>query len=135
MRESGGNVAAAGPRYRLAVPWVPLLPSDEVAPGAVAAVELAGIELVVWRASDGTPAVCDARCPHQWSHLAGAGAVDGDELVCLSHHWRFDAEGRGSKLNVKGRRDPKGDLLAFPCRERDGRLEALLPSGEADGPA
>ena len=111
--------------------WRRILRSDRLAPGAVAAVADAEPELVVWRSESGRAAVCDARCPHQWSHLAGAGAVDGEELVCLSHFWRFDADGHGTKLNVKGRRDPKGDVVAHPTREVDGWIEAHLPDGSA----
>lgn len=114
------------------MPWRDLIGSADVGPAAVVGVDIGGSELVVWRAVDGRPTVCEARCPHQWSHLAAEGAVDGDELVCLTHHWRFGPDGRGSKLNVKGRRDPKGDLLVFACRERDGRIEVELtePVGE-----
>jgi phenylpropionate dioxygenase-like ring-hydroxylating dioxygenase large terminal subunit len=108
------------------MPWRDVIASAQVAPAAVVGVEVGGAELVVWRAVDGRVTVCDARCPHQWSHLAAEGAVDGDELVCLSHHWRFDAEGRGSKVNVKGRRDAKGDVAVFACRERDGRIEVEM---------
>ena len=83
-------------------------------------------DLVVWRTADGQPCVVDARCPHQWSHLAAEGIVDGDELVCTAHFWRFDTRGRGSKLTVAGRRDPKADVDVFECRESDGAVWALV---------
>ena len=81
-------------------------------------------ELVVWRAFDGTPCVMDARCPHQWSHLAAEGFVDGDEVVCTSHFWRFAVDGTGTKLNVLGRRDAKADIAVLACEERDGSIWA-----------
>lgn len=111
------------------MPWVPLVVAAAVAPGGVTAVDAGGLELVVWRTRSGVAAVCDARCPHQWSHLAEVGAVDGDELVCTTHFWRFDLEGGGTKLNVKGRRDQKGPIASVECRERNGRIEAWLPAG------
>lgn len=120
--------------------WIVLCRSDEVPSGGILAVEHGHRDLVVWRTFDGRPVVCDARCPHQWSHLGADGVVDGDELVCSAHFWRFDVEGRGTKLNVKGRRDPKSDVAVWACREVDGRLEALLdeapgaPDGTAAGP-
>jgi vanillate O-demethylase monooxygenase subunit len=107
--------------------WVDVLGATEVAPAEVAAVEVGDVEVAVWRTAEGVLAACDARCPHQWSHLAGAGVVDGDELVCLSHFWRFDTEGHGSKVSVKGRRDPKGDVVSYAVREVDGRIELRLP--------
>ncbi|MEZ5143904.1 MAG: Rieske 2Fe-2S domain-containing protein [Acidimicrobiales bacterium] len=108
--------------------WVSLLPSAEVGPGEIRAVVPAGREVVVWRAADGRLSVCDARCPHQWSHLEAEGVVDGDELVCTAHFWRFDVDGHGTKLSVKGRRDEKADLMTYPCRECDGVIEADLPT-------
>ena len=108
-----------------------MLASDDVAPGSAAPVEVGDDELVVWRTASGVLAACDARCPHQWSHLAGAGVVDGEELVCLSHFWRFDTEGHGSKTAMNGRRDPKGDVATFAVREVDGRIEVLVPGPQA----
>jgi phenylpropionate dioxygenase-like ring-hydroxylating dioxygenase large terminal subunit len=92
-------------------------------------VDAAGLELVLWRDVDGRPCVMDARCPHQWSHLAAEGVVDGWELVCTAHFWRFDTRGVGSKVNVRGRRDAKADARTYPCREVDGRVQADLSAG------
>lgn len=96
-----------------------------VAPGEVVADD--EHDVVAWRTASGRLCVSDSRCPHQWSHLAAEGAVDGEELVCTSHFWRFDVEGRGSKLAMSGRRDPKADLEVFPCRDGGGEVWALLP--------
>jgi phenylpropionate dioxygenase-like ring-hydroxylating dioxygenase large terminal subunit len=74
-------------------------------------------------------AACDSRCPHQGSDLAHEGVVDGDELVCLTHFWRFDTEGHASKLSMTGRRDPKGDIAGLGVRERDGRIEVRVDDG------
>ena len=109
------------------MPWTDLVAADAVAPGAVVPVEVGAYELVVWRTAAGAPVVCDARCPHQWSHLGVVGAVEGDELVCLSHFWRFDPTGRGSKLAMSGRRDPKSDVATYWTRETEGRIWADLP--------
>ena len=106
--------------------WIDLTAAADVEPGQVVAAEVGEQDLVVWRSFDGTPCVMEARCPHEWSHLAAEGVVDGDEIVCTAHFWRFDQRGTGVKLNVKGRRDPKADIEVFACRERDGRIEARL---------
>ena len=100
--------------------WVRVSDADaarNLAPGSVVDAVLDERDLVIWRTIDGRPCVMEARCPHQWSHLAGEGAVDGDELVCLAHFWRFTTEGEGWKVNVGGRRDRKGDIETLPCRE------------------
>ena len=114
--------------------WVPLHEAGAVAPGAVLAAEVGDLDLVVWRDFDGRPVVMDARCPHQWSHLEAEGVIDGDEIVCTAHFWRFDVEGHGTKLNIKGRRDEKSDIVTYPVRERDGMIEALLPGTSLPNP-
>lgn len=101
--------------------------SDAVPPGAVRAVELEGVgRVAVWRTDDGAVSLLDDRCPHQWSSLAIAGDVEGCELVCTSHGWRFTVDGRASKRSILGRRDDKGTTVAWPVRESDGWIEAEL---------
>lgn len=109
------------------MPWVPLEDLAPPEPGDAAGVDVGDEELVVWRTASGHLCAMDARCPHQWSYLGAEGFVDGEELVCAAHHWRFGVDGRGSKRNVFGRRDPKADIAVFPVRVRDGRVEVELP--------
>ena len=49
--------------------------------------------------------------------------MHGEDLVCLSHFWRFDLAGCGVKLAMNGRRDVKSDIDCFSVRERDGMIE------------
>ena len=103
--------------------WEPLVGAAAVAPGEIVEATIGDRDLVVWRTVSGEPCVMEARCPHQWSHLGAEGVVDGDEIVCLTHLWRFRTDGSGWKVNVNGRRDRKGDTEAFTCREHDGTIE------------
>ena len=104
--------------------WTAVASSGEVAPGEVVEATLAGADVVVWRAESGVPCVMEARCPHQWSHLGDAGAVAGEEIVCLTHFWTFSTDGSGWKENLDGRRDRKGDIEVYPCRESEGEILA-----------
>ncbi len=106
--------------------WVEV--ADAVAAGQIVDAAHGERDLVVWRTLDGEPCVMEARCPHQWSHLGAEGVVDGPEIVCAAHFWRFDTAGRGTKVGMTGRRDPKADIAVFTCREVDGRIEADLPT-------
>jgi phenylpropionate dioxygenase-like ring-hydroxylating dioxygenase large terminal subunit len=110
--------------------WVAVLDSGDLRPGQVESIDLGERELVAWRSAQGQVSVMDARCPHQWSHLAAEGVVDGDELVCTAHFWRFDGQGTGSKVSIKGRRDPKADVEIIPSRESDRRVEIALSTIE-----
>ncbi len=100
--------------------------SERLASGQIVTVDREDGDIVVWRTTAGKVVACDARCPHQWSHLGTAGAVDGEEIVCLSHFWRFDQEGTGSKLSAAGRRDEKSSIRTFAVRENEGRLEIAV---------
>jgi nitrite reductase/ring-hydroxylating ferredoxin subunit len=106
--------------------WLDVMSADDLAPGQVATVERETGDIVVWRTASGQVVACDARCPHQWAHLGSAGAVDGEELVCLSHFWRFDVSGMGSKLSATGRRDEKSPIATMSVRERMGRIELAV---------
>lgn len=108
---------------------VDLVAGAEVPAGGVVGVTVGDLDLVVWRTEGGGVCVMDARCPHQWSHLAAEGVVDGDEIVCLAHFWRFDTAGLGVKVAMNGRRDRKGDVSVYGAEERDGRVVARLPTG------
>jgi vanillate O-demethylase monooxygenase subunit len=107
--------------------WFRAVRADEVGVGAVCAVELEGPgRLAVWRTGDGQLVALDDRCPHQWSSLAIAGDVEGCELVCTTHGWRFGVDGRASKRSMLGRRDDKGETTTWPVREVDGWIEVQV---------
>lgn len=101
--------------------------AEELLSGQIVTVEREEGDVVVWRTAAGQVSACDSRCPHQWAHLGTAGAVDGEEIVCLSHFWRFDQDGTGSKLSASGRRDEKSPIATFEIREVAGRLEIAVP--------
>lgn len=106
--------------------WRDVAASVDVPDAGVFDVVVEGEEIVLWRSASGDLAACEARCPHQWAHLGSVGIVDGDELVCLSHFWRFAAGGAASKLAMNGRRDEKGTIRVHAVREVDGRIELAM---------
>ena len=106
---------------------------DLPSPGSVIDAVCGDDDLVVWRTDRGEVCVMDARCPHQWSHLAQEGMVDGEELVCLAHFWRFSTSGEGWKANINGRRDRKGDIDVYSSREIDGRIWIRRSACGAEG--
>ncbi len=101
--------------------------AEELITGQIVTVKRDEGDVIVWRTTAGQVVACDSRCPHQWAHLGNSGAVDGEEIVCLSHFWRFDREGTGSKLSASGRRDEKSPIDTFEIREVAGRLEIAVP--------
>ncbi len=62
----------------------------------------------------------DAYCPHLGAHLGHGGAVEGCELRCPFHGWRFDAEGNNTDIPYSERTNRKARLRTFPVVERNG---------------
>jgi phenylpropionate dioxygenase-like ring-hydroxylating dioxygenase large terminal subunit len=111
------------------VEWRAVAASGDIPVGGVLPIEFDGERLVLWRSESGVLAACDARCPHQWADLGEVGVIDGEELVCLSHLWRFAIDGTASKLAMNGRRDDKGSARTHELREVGGRVELVMTAG------
>ena len=86
MTESVGNVH---PEFRAF--WHPVAWSHEVA-GAPLAVTLLGEPLVLVRRPTGEVAAFIDECPHRGAPLS-LGRLEGSELVCAYHGWRFGFDG------------------------------------------
>jgi phenylpropionate dioxygenase-like ring-hydroxylating dioxygenase large terminal subunit len=80
-------------RHTIAEGWYWVLQSRYLKLGQVKAVQVAGHELAVFRGSNGKVVALDAYCPHMGSHLA-EGKVEGNQLRCFFHNWRYNAEGQ-----------------------------------------
>ena len=87
-----------------------------------------GREIVAWRGIDGVLVISEARCPHQFVHLASSGTVDGCELVCTAHFWRLTAQGEGSVRDTMGRREQVSALRVFSTVQILGKIWAYLPA-------
>ncbi|MBW4617251.1 MAG: aromatic ring-hydroxylating dioxygenase subunit alpha [Desmonostoc vinosum HA7617-LM4] len=72
--------------------WYWVIPSQNLRLGEVKPITILGRNLVVFRGKDKRAVIFDAYCPHMGAHLA-EGKIEGNELRCFFHHWKFDAEG------------------------------------------
>ncbi len=75
-----------------------------------------GKDLVVYRGTDDRVVALDAHCPHMGAHLA-EGSVEGREIRCFFHAWRFDASGRCTEMPALGGEPP------IPVRTRSWPVE------------
>ena len=80
-----------------------------------------GVPLVLFRSADGRAAALLDRCPHRNVPLS-AGRVDGGELQCAYHGWRFDADGRCRAIpGLCGPLDARArNATAYATVEQDG---------------
>jgi phenylpropionate dioxygenase-like ring-hydroxylating dioxygenase large terminal subunit len=77
---------------------------------------IADLPIVLFRRQDGTPVALADRCPHRWLPLS-MGKIIGDEIQCLYHGMRFDAEGACTGIPTQDR-IPRGMAVQrYPLRE------------------
>lgn len=98
--------------------WYWVLQSRQLKQGQVKGVNVIGHELAVYRGKDGTVVALDAYCPHMGSHLA-EGKVEGNELRCFFHNWRYNAQGTCTDIPCAGEGYPnKIKTRAWHIREK-----------------
>jgi phenylpropionate dioxygenase-like ring-hydroxylating dioxygenase large terminal subunit len=83
-----------------------------------------GRHLVGWRDDSGEMHVMDAFCPHLGAHLGHGGTVEGCEIVCPFHGWRYDAEGCNTLIPYSERVNRRAALRVYPAIERNGVVMA-----------
>lgn len=87
-------------------------------------VRLLGADYVLWPSGDDTFALADPFCPHRSAHLGG-GWVDGGDIVCPYHGWRFDGTGHCSFIPQMDEGlpvPPRAALRTYPALARYGMV-------------
>lgn len=113
--------------------WYAVAFSDDLVPGQILSRTFCGEEVVVFRTVSGGPVVMAAHCPHLGAHLGVGGTVDGEEITCPFHGFRFDPSGTCVATGYGS--DPPRELVA-PVRsvhETDGIV--LAWHGADSGPS
>lgn len=92
--------------------WHPVAIARKLAAGAAQPVRILGEDLTLYRGQSGEPHLVGARCAHRCTVLH-TGWVEGDEIRCMYHGWKYDGTGR--------------------CTERPAERDASPPSVRIDG--
>ena len=74
-------------------------------------------KLVMYRKSDGTPAVLEDACWHRLLPLS-MGTLKGDDVQCGYHGLRFNGEGRCTHMPSQETLNPRACVRSFPAVER-----------------
>lgn len=123
----------ASNRYPFAMPygWFAVAQTSDLGMGQTRAAYYFDTHLVLWRDDAGAAHVMDAFCPHLGAHLGHGGTVEGCEIVCPFHGWRFDAEGVNTDIPYSERTNGRARIAAYPTAERNGFVYAWYhPHGE-----
>jgi phenylpropionate dioxygenase-like ring-hydroxylating dioxygenase large terminal subunit len=103
--------------------WYPIIRSVELGQQPVA-VRRFGEELAVWRDSKGAPHIFENRCAHRGAPMA-LGKIQGDELACSYHGWRYDGAGACRMMPLEpedSRRAARTCLKAYAAEDRCGYI-------------
>jgi 5,5'-dehydrodivanillate O-demethylase oxygenase subunit len=73
--------------------WQPLHRSRDLRGGQAKPVEILGEKFTLYRGQDGAPHIAAFRCPHRGTQLS-VGWVEGNDLRCRYHGWKYDATGQ-----------------------------------------
>lgn len=110
--------------------WHPIAISSSVADGKAKAVRLLGEDLALYRGQSGAAHLVANRCAHRLTKLH-TGWVEGEQLRCMYHGWKYDATGQcverpaerpGSEAGIR--------IKAYPVHEYCGLIFAWLGQGE-----
>jgi 3-ketosteroid 9alpha-monooxygenase subunit A len=109
-------------RFPFPIPfgWFQVAFPEDLAPGDVTAVRYWARDLVLWRGDDGAFHLQDAYCPHLGAHIGIGGTVQGNEVVCPFHGWKYDTTGACTNIPYSQRGNKKAKLRTYPTIERNG---------------
>jgi 3-ketosteroid 9alpha-monooxygenase subunit A len=112
--------------------WFQVAWSDEVDKGAAKPLFYFDRHLVAWRDDDDQAHVWDAFCPHMGAHLGVRAKIEGCEVVCPLHGWRYDSEGTCIDIPYSDRLNKQAKVGTYPVIERNGLVMAWYhPEGAA----
>lgn len=112
--------------------WQPVYEADKLPAGKAVPLKVLGDDFTLYRGSTGTPHLVGARCPHRGTQLS-TGWVEGDDLRCFYHGWKFAADG----VCVEQPAEPKPfcakvPIASYPTAEYLGLIFVFL--GEQPAP-
>ncbi len=73
--------------------WQPVYHSADLRVGHAVPLTIMGEDFTLYRGESGRVCLVDARCPHRGTQLS-SGWIEGDDLRCFYHGWKFSAEGQ-----------------------------------------
>lgn len=128
-RHQRARAAGMDPNY-----WYPVEYDAEIAPGDVREIVFWGRSYALFRGRDGALSVVENRCAHRQLRLS-EGRVDGCNLVCAYHGWRYDGQGRlaGIPHELFGHPMPRIKVAHREARARYGLIWVFFGDpGRAD---
>jgi len=128
MEESLARNGAAQTKF--ARGWYLVCWSADLESGGVKPLRYFGKDYVLYRGEDGQVTLLDAHCPHLGAHLGYGGRVEGNDIICPFHAWRFGSSGRCIEVPYASRIPPRAAVNAYRVQEHSAMILAYFgPEG------
>ena len=125
--------------------WKPLWPAGDLPSGQVRIVEADQTDILVYRTTAGQLGAIEAWCPHMRNYMPNglaperplAELLNGKEIECPFHGWRFDGDGRCTAVPA-GQRAPRAVAegrpitRAWEVREKKGLIQMRITSSASN---
>ena len=111
--------------------WQPVAISKKLVPGKAQPLRVLSEDLTLYRSEAGNAHLVGGRCAHRRS-LLHTGWVEGEEVRCMYHGWKFDGSGQCTERPAE--RDnglPRVKIAGYPVHEYAGFIFAYLGEGPA----
>jgi 5,5'-dehydrodivanillate O-demethylase len=110
--------------------WQPVARSHKVSAGTAQGIRIFDEELTVYRGEGGKAHLVAGRCPHRRT-LLHTGWVEGDDIRCMYHGWKFDAAGRCLERPPEHEASPPANICikSYPVHEYAGFIFAHMGEG------
>ncbi|HET7199152.1 MAG TPA: Rieske 2Fe-2S domain-containing protein [Burkholderiales bacterium] len=110
--------------------WTAVHRSEDLPRGQAKPIRIMGEDYTLYRGESGRAQVFDYRCPHRGAQLH-LGWVEGDDLRCLYHGWKFDCSGQCVEQPAEDAAFArKVRARSWPTREHMGLVFAYFGEGE-----
>ena len=110
--------------------WQPVYHSVDLLAGRPVPLQILNESFTLYRGSSGQVFIIDHRCPHRGLQLS-TGWVEGDDLRCFYHGWKFAGDGKCIEQPVEANAFcDKVKLRSYPTREYLGLIFGYFGEGE-----
>ena len=110
--------------------WHPVHRACDLKPNRAKPIEILGEKFTLYRGEPGTAHLISFRCAHRGTQMS-LGWVEGDDLRCRYHGWKYDASGQCIEQPNEDRPFcARVKMPSYPTREYAGLIFAYLGEGE-----
>lgn len=111
--------------------WQPVAIANQLDPGTARGIRIMCEDLTLYRGMSGKHYLVGGRCAHRCGILH-TGWIEGEELRCMYHGWRYDGLGQCTEMPAEKRPRPELVRIAgYPVHEYGGLLFAYMGEGPA----